>query len=166
MFHGTPHFELAKGNAVTRLNLVLTLALVGLAGCSEPEMLDGPDNISTSDPSPQVAQSATEAAAVWHKKQNPGSATTVHFFRYTNGAWSAPTDLGLGSYPDVALSDSGRAIVVYSGKARVFDGAAWSAEQTIAPSGVRMPATHPVATDAQGNGLVIFSGNGNAWIAE
>jgi len=153
---------------MTRLKLMLTLALVGLAGCAEPEQLDGPHTDPANDPAPQVAQSATgDAAAVWHMKANPAGSNEVHFFQYTSGAsWAGPTNLGLGTHPDVALSDSGRAIVVYNGKARVFDGAAWSAEETIAPSGVTMPNFHPLAVDAQGNGMVIFAASSKAWIVE
>lgn len=45
----------------------------------------------------------------------------------------------------VALSASGRAIAVFSGKARVFDGMAWGATETITAVGVTMPILHPVA---------------------
>lgn len=142
------------------------MALAGLAGCAEPENLDGPHTDPGYGTAPQVAQTATDAAAVWHMKPLGGS-HEVHFFRYTTASgWSGPTYLGVGTRPDVALSDSGRAIVVYNGKARVFDGAAWSAEETIAPSGVTMPEFHPVAMDAAGNGLVSFTASGKAWVVE
>src|SRR5688572_2640019 len=115
---------------MTRLDLVWLLAIVGLAGCAEPENLDGPHWDPASDPAPQVAQSETGAAAVWHVKSGPAVPNEVHFFQYEEGSgWSGPTDLGLGVHPDVALSDSGRAIVVFDGKARVFDGAGWSAAE-------------------------------------
>lgn len=152
---------------MTRLKLGLTLALAGLPGCAEPEQLDTTTDTGLAS-APQVAQSATgNAAAVWHMKAMGAASHEVHFFHYDAvSGWSGPTNLGLGAYPDVALADSGRALVVYGGKARVFDGVAWSAEQTIAPSGVTMPSTHPVAVDAQGNGMVIFAASSNAWIVE
>ena len=153
---------------MTRLKLVLLLALAGIAGCAEPEKLDGPHTDPGHDPAPQVAQSATgAAAAVWHMKAAFAAPTEVHFFQYDSVlGWSGPTNLGLGTQPDVALSDSGRAIVVYEGKARVFDGATWGAEETIAPSGVTMPDRHPVALDALGNGMVVFTASSKAWHLE
>lgn len=156
---------------MTRLNLVSTLALAGLAGlagCEPPEHLDGPYTNFEVAGLVQVSQNAAGAAAgVWQVKPQGATSHSVFFFRRDGvSGWVGPTSLGTGILPDVALADSGRAIVVYSGKARVFDGATWGPTQTIEPSGVTMPNFHPVAVDSQGNGLVSFTGDGKAWVAE
>jgi hypothetical protein len=106
---------------------------------------------------PAVAVRNDRAVATWHK-----TGSQVRVANYSSGSgWSAPQTVGSGTFPDVAISSTGKALVLFASgttlKASVRSGGAWSAEQTI---GSGTAHDFAVAIDGSGNGVAVWSGGG------
>ena len=147
--------EMKEGSA--RAGVVIAIVTAAL-GCSPAELVEaGP--IEVTDTQPVVSVRDSEALVAWHR----GSGSRkIHVSSFVTGSavpgWSTPVVVRNGEGPEVALSRSGRAFVVYSNfatgvRAAVRSAGVWAPETTLDPSDHEVS----VAADAGGNGIAAWA---------
>jgi hypothetical protein len=145
--------------AAERIRAGLTASVVlGLLGCSEPVLVEAGPVGEVAGTAPVVVVRDPEALIAWHRV-TPNEIRVSSFV--TGAGWSAPAVIGNGGFPEVALSRSGRAFVVYRGganvRATVRNGGVWAPEQTLDT----VNADVSVAADATGNAIAAWSSAGS-----
>ena len=125
---------------------------------------------STNAARPKVAMSNSgEAVLVWQQNDDTG-VQRIYLTEYRGGVWSAPTPVSLSStsasQPDVAMDDTGRAVVVWMQDSNLYRGdyglttsGAWtfptdSTEAVSPDTTVYNPA---VDMDSTGNAVIVWS---------
>ncbi|HVY26356.1 MAG TPA: hypothetical protein VHB79_07370 [Polyangiaceae bacterium] len=140
-----------------RGSCVYVVALLAL-GCQDPVQLQSGAAFVPSSPVPVVSVRGGEALVAWHRS---GDKVYVTSALEGSSSWSTPSAIADGQKPEVALSTSGAAFVVYenAGKtaAVVRKSGAWGPPATLRDD---VSSFLAVAADGSGNALALFSKQG------
>jgi hypothetical protein len=126
----------------------------GLLGCSEAELVEAGPFGEVAGTAPVVSVRDPEALVAWHRV----TPNEIRVSSYVTGSgWSAPAVLASGGFPEVALSRSGRAFVVYTAgasvRATVRTAGIWGPEKTLDT----VSGNVSVAADAAGNAVAAWA---------
>ena len=133
--------------------------LLGLMGCQPAEQIE-PGNGTIVGAAPAVAVRNGHAVVTWHR-------SGIRVSSYDGSGWSAPQLIAPeGTYPDVAVSDSGGAIVVFGSglglQARVYATSRWSPLFTL--DSISNP-TYAVGVEGAGRATVVWSAGGQVRVS-
>lgn len=142
--------------------------LCSALGCQAKQIDSG--EVLLSSTTPVVSVRGGEALVAWHRT---GARIFVSSALEGSTAWTTPTMIASGNYPEVAMSTSGAGFVVYAGPfvgvgaasrpgptlAKVRTGGVWSAPVTLDSSG-GSGWFRSIAADAAGNALAVWANAG------